>query len=159
MSVTDSVAGRAGHALGVDAGRLKRMVGYGFVGLSGVAVDLGMVQALRGLGLHYLPTILLSYQLAMTWNFIWQRQLVFRATAGNAVRQYLRYFVVDISAFIVRAGVVVLTVDVTTPWDALPYVPTPLAPAVPASAVGIGLAFLVGFAGTDTLVFGEGVPA
>lgn len=154
MSVATALAERTSTALGVSTPRLKRMVGYGAVGATGIGVDLTIVQALRMVGIHYLLTIAVAYHVAMTWNFAWQRRYVFRAT-GNVVRQYIRYLIVDVSAFVVRAVTVWALVDWTTPLDALPYIPQPIAPAVPASLLGIGLAFLVGFAGTETLVFGR----
>jgi dolichol-phosphate mannosyltransferase len=148
-TVTQPVAGR----IGLSHDRLRRLLGYGAVGASGIVVDLAIVQLLIELGAHHLVAVLVAYQTAMTWNFAFQRRFVYRAT-GNAVRQYIRYVIVDLSAFAVRVGAVVATVDLASPWDALPYVPKTIAPAVPASLVGIALAFLVGFAGTETVVFG-----
>lgn len=153
MSTVGEVAAWLGYD--VTAGKLKRMVGYGAVGVTGIAVDLSIVEGFTLVGVHHLVAVAIAYQTAMTWNFVLQRRFVYRATAGNIVRQYLRYFVVDVSAFAVRVGVVVATVDVFSPWDALPYVPTPIHAAVPASFVGIVLAFIIGFQGTDELVFGE----
>jgi len=135
--------------------KLKRMVGYGTVGASGIAVDLIITQSLITIGLHHLVAITLAYQTAMSYNFLLQRRVVYGVTSGSLLRQYLRYFVVDVSAFAVRAGMVVATVDLSDPWLALPYVPGHIAPAVPASFVGIVLAFLIGFQGTDTVVFGR----
>jgi len=139
----------------VTVSKLRRMAGYGAVGATGIIVDLALVEGLIRLGAHHLFAIAVAYQLAMSWNFILQRRFVYQATAGNALRQYLRYLSVDVSAFAIRAGVVIATVDLTSPWLALPYVPGHVAPAVPASFVGIVLAFIVGFQGTDTVVFGR----
>lgn len=136
-------------------GKLKRMGGYGAVGLTGVPVDLGILEGLSLLGVHHLLAICISYLAAMTWNFTLQRRYVYRAVGGNAIRQFIRYFFVDVSAFAVRAGVVILTVDALSWWQGLPYIPRPIDPAVPASAVGIVLAFLIGFQGTDDVVFGD----
>lgn len=135
--------------------KLRRMVGYGVVGATGVVVDLLIVQAGVMVGLHHLLAVALAYQTAMTYNFVMQRTFVYRATEGNIVRQYIRYLLVDVSAFVVRVGAVIVTVDLTHLWVALPYVPGHIAPAVPASFIGIVLAFLIGFQGTDTVVFGR----
>ena len=134
--------------------RLRRMVGYGAVGTTGIVVDLAIVEAGHLLGLHYLVAVAIAYQTAMTWNFVLQRRFVYRAT-GNALRQYIRYFIVDVLAFGVRAGIVIALVGVWNPWLALPYVPDPIGPAVPASIIGIAAAFVIGFGGTETVVFGE----
>jgi len=155
MSVATALAERTSTALGISTARLKRMVGYGAVGVTGIGVDLSIVEALSLAGAHWLLAVAAGYQVAMTWNFVWQRQLVFKATEGNIVRQYLRYLVVDVSALVVRVATVWLLVDYASPFDALPYIPYPIAAAVPASLVGIALAFLIGFAGTDTVVFGR----
>ena len=154
MSVRDAVATRAGHALGVDVATLKRFVGYGLVGATGIGVDLAVVQGTRLLGAHWLLAVALAYQTAMTWNFALQRRFVWHST-GSVVREYIRYFAVDVGAFGVRAAVVWATIDLSNPWDAMPYVPAPIDPAVPASLLGIACAVVVGFAGAETLVFGE----
>jgi putative flippase GtrA len=155
MSVRESVVEQVEAAERLTVAKLRRMAGYGTVGATGIVVDLALVEGLIRLGAHHLFAIAVAYQLAMTWNFALQRRFVYQATAGNALRQYLRYLTVDVSAFAIRAGVVIATVDLTSPWLALPYVPGHVAPAVPASFVGIVLAFIVGFQGTDTVVFGR----
>jgi dolichol-phosphate mannosyltransferase len=155
MSVRETVRATVAGSR-VSVAKVRRLVGYGAVGATGIAVDLAIVEGAIRLGVHHLLAITIAYQVAMTWNFVLQRQLVYQA-GGNPIRQYLRYLVVDVSAFVVRAGVVIATVDLASPWDALPYVPGHIAPAVPASFVGIVLAFLVGFQGTDTVVFGRWV--
>jgi len=154
MSVADAVAMRASHHLGVDVARCKRLVGYALVGGMGIGVDLAVVQGTRMLGVHWLLAVALAYQTAMTWNFALQRRYVWHSS-GSLLREYVRYFVVDVGAFGVRAAVVWATLDLTHPWDAMPYVPAPVDPAVPASLLGIACAVLVGFAGAETLVFGE----
>lgn len=154
MSISD--LNRALDDLHIWPAKLRRLVGYGAVGATGIAVDLAITQGLIWAGVHHLVAIVVAYQLAMTYNFALQRRFVYRAT-GNWLRQYLRYIVVDAGAFAIRVAVVVATVDLAEPWMALPYVPGVIAPAVPASFVGIALAFLIGFQGTDTIVFGREV--
>jgi len=155
VSTRESVEQWAADLLSVNVSKLRRMVGYGAVGATGIVVDLSIVEGLSLLGIHHLLAVLVAYQTAMTWNFAWQRRLVYQATGGDVIRQYIRYFFVDVSAFIVRVGAVVAFVDLSDPFQALPYIPQPIDPAVPASLVGIILAFLIGFAGTDTVVFGR----
>jgi len=134
--------------------RLKRMIGYGLVGITGIPVDLAVVEAGHLLGVHYLLAIAVAYQVAMSWNFALQRRYVFNA-AGNLIRQYIRYWIIDVIAFGVRAAVVWALVGLWNPWLALPYIPDPIGPAVPASVIGIAAAFVIGFGGTETVVFGE----
>lgn len=155
MSTLEDYADAVGVGRIISYGKLKRLVGYGAVGASGIVVDLGIVEGLTLVGVHHLAAVAVAYLAAMSYNFVLQRRYVYQATAGNAVRQWIRYFLVDFTAFLIRVGVVVATVDVIGLWDALPYIPAPIHPAVPASFVGIVLAFVVGFQGTDTVVFGE----
>lgn len=152
MSVVESAVAAVGWD--ISAAKLKRMLGYGAVGATGIAVDLSIVEALSVLGVHHLLAITVAYQTAMTYNFALQRSFVYGATAGNVLRQYLRYLTVDVSAFAVRAGAVIVLVDLSDPFTALPYL-SAVDPAVPASFIGIVLAFVIGFQGTDELVFGE----
>lgn len=154
MSVRESVANQVADIGNVSVAKVRRMAGYGAIGATGILVDLLLVESLIRAGAHHLLAITVAYQAAMTYNFLLQRRYVYGAT-GNILRQYLRYLFVDVSAFAVRAGVVIATVDLSSPWQALPYVPGHVAPAVPASFVGIVLAFLIGFHGTDTVVFGR----
>jgi len=155
MSTREVVAERAAGALNTDVATLRRMVGYGAVGATGIVVDLSIVEGLSIVGAHHLLAITVAYWTAMSWNFIWQRQLVYRA-GGDALRQFVRYQVVDVSAFVVRAGAVIVLVDLSDPFQAMPFLAA-VDPAVPASFVGIVLAFAIGFGGTDTVVFGEEV--
>jgi len=152
MSVRDRL--EVGWVQTFNWAKLRRMAGYGAVGATGIIVDLGILEALTLVGVHHLIAVGASYAAAVVWNFSLQRQYVYRAS-GNAIRQFIRYFIIDFSAFAVRVLTVILTVDIVSPWNALPYVPYPVTAAVPASLLGIGLAFVIGFQGTDTLVFGR----
>jgi putative flippase GtrA len=153
MSVADAVAHRASARFGVPESEAKRLLGYAAVGATGVVVDLSVVQAARMAGLHWLLAVGLAFWTAMTWNFTLQRTYVWRAS-GSVVRQYVRYVFVDVGALGVRVAVVAATVSWLHPWEALPYVPGVIAPAVPGSLLGICCAVVVGFVGTEILVFG-----
>jgi len=150
MSVRDRF--RLSHA--IDWQKLRRAVGYGSVGLTGIVIDLSILEGLTLVGIGHLAAVVFSYMAAVMWNFVLQRELVYGA-GGNVIRQFVRYLFVDVSAFAVRVATVVLTVDIFSVWDALPYIPWPVTAALPASVVGIMLAFVIGFHGTDTIVFGR----
>jgi len=152
MSVRDRL--QVGWQSVINWAKVRRMVGYGAVGATGIVVDLSVLEGLTLLGQHYLVAIALSYAAAVLWNFALHRQIVYHAS-GNVVRQFMRYLIIDFAAFAVRVGTVVLMVDVIHPFNALPYIPYPITAAVPASLVGIAIAFVIGFQGTDTLVFGR----
>lgn len=154
MSTLEDLAVVSGLEDRFGMAKVRRMIGYGAVGATGIVVDLSIVEGLSLAGVHHLLAVLVAYQFAMTWNFALQRQFVYKAS-GNVVRQFLRYLFVDVSAFVVRVGAVITFVDLSDPFQALPYVPAPIDPAVPASFVGIVLAFIIGFQGTDTVVFGR----
>jgi len=154
MSTLEDLAVATGLEQHVDIAKVQRMVGYGAVGATGIVVDLSIVEGLSLAGVHHLLAVLVAYQVAMTYNFALQRQLVYKVS-GNVIRQFIRYLFVDVSAFAVRVGAVIAFVDLSDPFQALPYVPAPIDPAVPASFIGIVLAFIIGFQGTDTVVFGR----
>lgn len=131
--------------------RLRKMLGYGIVGVTGVPVDTGVLWLLSQLELHYLVVTTGGYLAAMTWNFTLHRRYVFEEH-GPLLADYGRYVLVDVSSFLVRVVFVIILMDVLTGWQpASTAVGVP--PVIPASLVGVGVAFLVGFAGTNRYVF------
>lgn len=150
---TQTVVGEFVESRWGSWGRAKRAAGYAVVGITGIPVDLGVLTGLLAVGVHHLLAISVSYLVAMTWNFALQRRFVYHGS-GQISREYARYVFVDVSAFAIRAAVVFLTVDLAHPWLALPYIPAPIDPSLPASALGIAVAFVIGSQGTEELVFG-----
>lgn len=130
--------------------RLKRLAGYGAIGATGIPVDLAVVWATALAGLPALAASIVGYQVAVTWNYAWQRRLVFGSTR-SVLREFGEYVLADLAGGLMRVGVVtgLLVTGSLTPAVSRTRVPA----AVLASAVGIAAAFLVTFALADHYVF------
>jgi putative flippase GtrA len=81
---------------------------FGVVGLSGYVVNL-VVYAflLKQVGLHYLVAASVSFLVAATNNYIWNRLWTFRHQRGHVAYQGLRFLVVAVLAY--GANLLVLT--------------------------------------------------
>ena len=73
---------------------------FGIVGLSGYVVNL-VVYAflLKQVGLHYLLAATVSFLVAATNNYIWNRVWTFRHQRGHVAYQGLRFLVVAVLAY------------------------------------------------------------
>lgn len=66
------------------------------VGASGYAVNLAVYTLLITLaGLHYLPAAAVSFLVAVTNNYLWNRLWTFRSRRGHLVFQGLRFLIVS----------------------------------------------------------------
>jgi len=81
---------------------------FGVVGLSGYVVNL-VVYAflLKQVGLHYLVAASVSFLVAATNNYVWNRLWTFRHQRGHVAYQGLRFLVVAVLAY--GANLLVLT--------------------------------------------------
>jgi putative flippase GtrA len=81
---------------------------FGVVGLSGYVVNL-VVYAflLKQVGLHYLVAASVSFLVAATNNYIWNRLWTFRHQRGHVAYQGLRFLIVAVLAY--GANLLVLT--------------------------------------------------
>jgi putative flippase GtrA len=73
---------------------------FGIVGLSGYVVNL-VVYAflLKQVGLHYLVAASVSFLVAATNNYIWNRLWTFRHQRGHVAYQGLRFLIVAVLAY------------------------------------------------------------
>ncbi len=66
------------------------------VGASGYAINLGVYTVLLTVaGVHYLPAAVLSFLVAVTNNYVWNRLWTFRSQRGHLVFQGLRFLLVS----------------------------------------------------------------
>jgi dolichol-phosphate mannosyltransferase len=81
---------------------------FGVVGLSGYVVNL-VVYAflLKQVGLHYLVAASVSFLVAATNNYIWNRLWTFRHQRGHVAYQGLRFLIVAVLAY--GANLILLT--------------------------------------------------
>jgi dolichol-phosphate mannosyltransferase len=95
-----------------------------FVGGSGMVVDLGMVTLLLLLlgdnrfdllsfedirFFHLFQGV--SFFYAVTWNFVWNRYWTFDAKKDPSSKQYVRFFIVAISALVIRSIMLYVAVE------------------------------------------------
>ena len=79
------------------------------VGASGYAVNLAVYTVLlRGADFHYLLAAVCSFLVAVTNNYLWNRQWTFRGQRGHVAYQGMRFLVVSVLAL--AANLVVLHV-------------------------------------------------
>jgi dolichol-phosphate mannosyltransferase len=84
-----------------------QLVKFLVVGASGYIVNLGVYTLLlKEAGLHYVAAATVSFLLAASWNYCWNRTWTFRAQRGNFGTQGMRFFIV--SATVYGANIAVL---------------------------------------------------
>ena len=106
------------------------------VGASGYAVNLAVFYVcVELIGLHYLLAATVSFVVAVTNNFWWNRHWTFRARSGRARFQAPRFFAVSIVAFLFAATVLELLVSVAG-MPELAAQATAIAMATPLNFIG-----------------------
>ena len=101
--IRDSRAGRALRA----PHNWVQLAKFCVVGASGYAVNLAVYTLLlKGAGLHYLVSALISFLVAVTNNYWWNRHWTFRGQRGHFAYQGMRFFAVAVLALV--ANLVVL---------------------------------------------------
>ena len=81
---------------------------FSAVGATGYVVNLVVYWLLLKAGLHYLPAAACSFCVAVTNNYLWNRQWTFRGQRGHLAYQGMRFFVVSLLAL--AANLVILDV-------------------------------------------------
>src|SRR5436190_22917184 len=79
---------------------------FGAVGATGYAVNLAVYTALlRGAGWHYIYAATVSFLVAVTNNYLWNRLWTFRDQRGHVGFQGLRFFAVAVVAYGANLGI------------------------------------------------------
>ncbi|TMM24863.1 MAG: GtrA family protein [Actinobacteria bacterium] len=109
------MAQRPSAVLGMRAramGALRRpanwmqLAKFGAVGATGYAVNLAVYTALlRGAGWHYAYAATVSFLVAVTNNYLWNRLWTFRDQRGHIGFQGLRFFTVALVAYGANLGI------------------------------------------------------
>jgi putative flippase GtrA len=108
---------------------------FATVGAIGYAVNLAVYGALlQRAGLHYLLAAIASFLIAVTSNYVCNRNWTFRAERGHIAHQGMRFFVVSVLAL--SANLVFLHALVTVGASELPAQAAAVALAMPLSFVG-----------------------
>jgi len=127
------------------ARQLVRMVVFGLVGLSGVAVNTAALWAAYGLaGLHHLLAACLATQASTLWNFALVELLVYRGR-GNGTRRgrAARFWTMNNLLLLARLPVLQLLIWLGTA-------------VLVANAATLMLLFLVRFLVSDRVIYGSG---
>jgi putative flippase GtrA len=96
---------RAGRALR-HAGNWVQLAKFATVGATGYAVNLAVYTALlRGAGWHYIYAATVSFLVAVTNNYLWNRLWTFRYQRGHVGFQGLRFFTVAVVAYGANLGI------------------------------------------------------
>ena len=128
--------------------QLGRLLAFGTVGLSGVAVNTGALWLFYSVaGLHHLLAAALATQLSTGWNFLLVELLVYRGRGnGSGPGRALRFFVMNNLLLIGRLPL--LQVLIWTGMDLLV-----------GNAVTLVLLFLARFLVSDRVIYGKGQEA
>jgi dolichol-phosphate mannosyltransferase len=120
---------------------------YVLVGGSGYLLNLAVFAfAVSVLSVHHLVAAVAAFVVAVSNNFWWNRRWTFTAHDGHAGSQVARFFIVNIAAFLVAAGLLELLVGAAG------------APPIIAQAFSVGLVAPLTFVGVKIWAFGQSVP-
>jgi putative flippase GtrA len=118
QSAVLGVRARAGRALR-HPGNWVQLAKFAAVGASGYVVNLAVYTALlRGAGWHYAYSATVSFLVAVTNNYLWNRIWTFRRQRGHLVHQGFRFLLVSTVAL--GANLVFLSVLVALGLPKLP---------------------------------------
>jgi putative flippase GtrA len=114
---------------------------FGVVGLSGYFVNLAVFALMVGpVDLHYIPSAVVAFCVAVTNNFWWNRHWTFDARHGHAGFQAARFFTVSVVAL----GVNLIALELLVRGGMSD---------LPAQALAIGIATPVNFIGNKLWTF------
>jgi putative flippase GtrA len=82
-----------------------QLVKFGIVGAAGYFVNLAAYTLLlKEARLHYVAAATVSFLVAATWNYWWNRTWTFRAQRGNFGIQGIRFFIVSATVYCANIG-------------------------------------------------------
>jgi dolichol-phosphate mannosyltransferase len=92
-----------------------QLVKFCLVGASGYVVNLGVFAGLLALGLHYIPSAICSFVVAVANNYWWNRHWTFRNQRGHLVYQGMRFLLVSAVALGANLAALSILVELGTP--------------------------------------------
>jgi putative flippase GtrA len=110
--------GRAGAALRRPHNWVQ-LAKFCTVGATGYVINLGVFSALvLGAGWHHLLAATVSFLVAVTNNYLWNRLWTFRGQRGHVAYQGIRFLIVAVCAL--AANLVILDLLITFGLDKIP---------------------------------------
>ncbi len=94
MERSDNASWRLGAALR-HRGNWAQLAKFAIVGAVGAVINLGVYKGLLHAGLHYLLAATVSFLVAVTSNYTWNRIWTFRDRRAGVAVQGARFFVVS----------------------------------------------------------------
>jgi dolichol-phosphate mannosyltransferase len=141
MSPANELAYRIGAAARRPASWLQ-LVKFGLVGGSGYLINLAVFAILvETVGLHHVAAALGAFSVAVTNNFLLNRNWTFGAGEGHAGFQAMRFFAVSIAALTINLIALEALVYGTTLGD------------LPAQAIAVAIAMPFNFLGNKLWTF------
>lgn len=128
-------------------GHLPKVVKFGLVGASGIAVNTAALAAASEIGpLHYLVGVIFATQISSTWNFAWTELWVFRSQASSRPlhRRYLLFMATNNLALVLRGPMIYAL----TEWAGVHYLVSNL--------LSLVAMFLLRFSIADKLIWATG---
>jgi putative flippase GtrA len=105
QSAALALRARAVRALRQPANWMQ-LAKFGAVGASGYVVNLAVYTALlRGAGWHYAYAATVSFLVAVTNNYLWNRIWTFRDQRGHVAFQGLRFLTIAVVAYVANLGI------------------------------------------------------
>jgi putative flippase GtrA len=134
------LAVRARHGVRRPANWMQ-LLKFCAVGATGYVVNLGVFSALvHGVDVHFLAAAVVSFAVAVTNNYTWNRLWTFRRQRGHMGLQYARFLVVSLLALGANLAILAALVAVGVP-------------KVPAQAIAIVLVTPLSFLGNKLWSF------
>jgi dolichol-phosphate mannosyltransferase len=95
-----------------------QLVKFGLVGGSGYVINLAVFAVLSGnFGIHHTIAAILSFCVAVSSNFFWNRHWTFRAGHGHAGFQAARFFAVSVAALLINLAMLEALIAATSLGD------------------------------------------
>ncbi|MFA6227937.1 MAG: GtrA family protein [Patescibacteria group bacterium] len=90
----------------------RQFIKFCLVGTSNFFVDLGVYWLMTRLfGLHYLIASVISFSVAVTWSFEFNRKWTFRHHNNNLKRQYVKFFIANIVSLSLNLSLLSLLIE------------------------------------------------
>ncbi len=118
-----------------DRENWEQLVKFCLVGASGYAVNLAIYAVLvKALDVHYVPAAIVSFLVAASSNYLWNRLWTFRGQRGDVFVQGFRFLVVSLVAL--GTNVVVLHLLVEAGLGKIPAQAVAIVVVTPVNFVG-----------------------
>jgi putative flippase GtrA len=90
----------------------RQFIKFCLVGASNFLIDfLVYLLMTRLFGLHYIPASVISFAVAVTWSFEWNRKWTFRYQGSDLKWQYVKFFTANIISLCLNLGLLTLLIE------------------------------------------------